>query len=148
VGDWKDDAARRACDQMAKARQDVEAFNNKQRLINGRAEIIWGEAITSLNEALTKINQGSHKISAHQRPAQPESREVELTYSLPSPIVGSMSWRPPEQRIVILVTKRQGGSREYKFDVDGCNVVLSGDNSTLKNGDDLAREFIETLMAQ
>jgi hypothetical protein len=147
MSDWMDDAASRAASGIEKSKQDVEAFNNKQRLIKARASVVWNEALGSLSVALEKINKGFPKIRQNQPAPTPENIEVRLTYLLAIPIEGTMVWRPMEQRVNMSVVSRRGSPRVYEFDVEDGDVVLMGNGSTLKGGDDLAREFVEMLTA-
>lgn len=147
MSDWMDDAASRAASGIEKSKQDVEAFKNKQRLIKARASVLWDEALGSLRAALEKINEGFPKIRENQPPPTPENIEVRLTYLLATPIEGTMVWRPMERRVNMSVVSKRGSPRVYEFDVEDGGVVLKGNGSTLKSGDDLAREFVEMLTA-
>jgi hypothetical protein len=146
MGDWKDDAANKLSEQLAKERRDKESKNNDASLINGRASAFWDKILSSLNDAIRKMNDaaGGQVISFGQDNA-PGVKRVTLTRNTASQKSGVLSWHINGRKITI--DSRPEGEREFHFKVEGDQVVLE-DQVTHEStdSDTVARRLVDALM--
>src|ERR1019366_8922496 len=109
-------------DRLADERQQTEAFNNRQRLIDSRSESFWSEAMTSLDSAIKKINKTSEVVSFETKDEPGGGMSVTATINYAKPKHLNLAWNRKHRTVSIISS--QAKSCGYEFGVENDSVVL------------------------